>query len=138
MLGPSRIVWTLPQANATIGIYATAKEQMRDPLNDAGHRSTTLGEPRCLMFGLAKAGLGFCSLAAAATSDLFVLGSGAPIGLTAALFMVLFTALFMAFAVLDLGETSRAEKMGALFFFGAAATTLVAGRVFSMQKVSVA
>ena len=60
-------------------------------------------------------------------TDLVVVGCVAAIGFT--------VALFVASVAFPTGPVQDAAKMGALFSFGAAIISIVAGKVFRVQKV---
>ena len=60
------------------------------------------------------------------TSDLFVLGCVAAIGFT--------VSLFFASAAFDAGPVQDAAKMGALLSFAAAVMSLVAGKLFKVDR----
>jgi len=58
--------------------------------------------------------------------DLIVIGFVAAIGFT--------VALFVAAVAFDAGPVQDAAKMGALFSFGAAVVSIIAGKVTKVQK----
>ena len=59
--------------------------------------------------------------------DLVVIGFVAAIGFT--------VSLFVASVAFDAGPVQDAAKMGALFSFGAAALSIVAGKLLRVQKI---
>jgi len=58
--------------------------------------------------------------------DLIIIGSVSAIGFT--------VSLFVATVALDAGPVQDAAKMGALFSFAAAIISIIAGKVFKVEK----
>ena len=160
-LGLLPIIPAIPHADRAFGIFASAEQYMTDLLNTMEHGLKGPVEVILFFFGLANAGVEFSAIGAATwlvlagliigkpfgiwlfgwvaarplglglpegmkTSDLFVLGCVAAIGFT--------VSLFVAAVAFPPGEVQDAAKMGALLSFFAAALSLIAGRVFAVEK----
>ena len=160
-LGLLPIVPTLPHADRAFGIFAEAEQYLTDLLNHTEHLLKTPVEVVLFLFGLMNAGVEFSAIAEPTwlvlaglivgkplgvllfgwiganvlrlglpagmrIVDLFVIGCVAAIGFT--------VSLFVASVAFEPGPVQDAAKMGALFSFGAAALSLIAGRVTKVQK----
>lgn len=163
-LGLLPIVPTIPHADRAFGIFAEAEQYLTDLLNWIEHRLKYPVEFVLFLFGLLNAGVEFSAIGAPTwlvllgliigkpagiflfgwfaanvlrlglpdgmrNSDLIVVGCVAAIGFT--------VALFVASVAFPAGAVQDAAKMGALFSFGAALISVVAGRLFRVQKVAV-
>lgn len=162
-LGLLPIVPTIPHADRAFGIFAEAEQYLTDLLNWIEHHLKYPVEIILFFFGLLNAGVEFGAIAAPTwlvllglivgkpvgiflfgwvaahpmklglpegmrTSDLVVVGFVAAIGFT--------VALFVASVAFPGGPVQDAAKMGALFSFGAAILSLIAGKLFRVEKVS--
>jgi NhaA family Na+:H+ antiporter len=160
-LGLLPIVPTIPHADRAFGIFAEAEKHLHDLLNDIEHALKYPVEIVLFLFGLCNAGVKFEAMGDATwlvlagliigkpigvlifgwfaakplglglpagmrIIDLFVIGCGAAIGFT--------VALFVAAVAFDAGPVQDAAKMGALFSFGAAILSIIAGKVTGVQK----
>lgn len=160
-LGLLPIVPTLPHADRAFGIFAEAEQHLTDLLNHVEHLLKHPVEIVLFFFGLLNAGVEFSSIAEPTwlvlaglivgkplgvllfgyigahvlrfglpngmrTVDLFVIGCVSAIGFT--------VSLFVASVAFDPGPVQDAAKMGALFSFGAAGISLVAGKLCHVQK----
>lgn len=160
-LGLLPIVPAIPHADRAFGLFAAAQAHLTDLLNRMEHAIKTPVEVILFFFGLTNAGVMFSAIgeptslvllgliigkpvgifllgwfAARAlrlgipdgmrTADLVVIGCVSAIGFT--------VSLFVASVAFEPGPIQDAAKMGALFSFGAAAISLVAGVVFRVQK----
>lgn len=161
-LGLLPIVPTLPHADRAFGIFAEAEQYLTDLLNHTEHLLKHPVEIVLFLFGLMNAGVAFSTISEPTwlvlaglvigkplgvmlfgyigahtfklglpegmrTVDLFVIGCVAAIGFT--------VSLFVASVAFDPGPIQDAAKMGALLSFGAAAISLVVGRLAKVQKV---
>ncbi|SIS50567.1 Na+/H+ antiporter NhaA [Phaeovulum vinaykumarii] len=160
-LGLLPIVPTIPHADRAFGLFAEAEEHLTDLLNWIEHHLKYPVEFILLMFGLLNAGVEFGAIGEPTllvvaglligkpvgifvmgvfgahvlrfglpkgmrTADIFVLGCVAAIGFT--------VALFVASVAFPAGMVQDAAKMGALFSFGAALTSLAAGKLLRVEK----
>ncbi|MGG7566641.1 Na+/H+ antiporter NhaA [Rhodovulum sp. DZ06] len=163
-LGLLPIVATIPHADINFGFFSEAETHMHDLLNDIEHALKRPVEVILFFFGLANAGVEFNSMGDATwlvlagllvgkpvgillmgwiaavpmrlglpegmkISDLFVLGCVAAIGFT--------VSLFVASVAFDPGPVQDAAKMGALFSFGAAGLSFIAGILCRVEKKEV-
>ncbi|MGB2894354.1 MAG: Na+/H+ antiporter NhaA [Albidovulum sp.] len=161
-LGLLPIVPTIPHADRAFGIFAEAEQYLTDLLNWVEHHLKYPVEFVLFFFGLMNAGVEFSAIGAPTwlvllgliigkpvgiflfgwfaanvlrlglpegmrNTDLVVVGCVAAIGFT--------VALFVASVAFPTGPVQDAAKMGALFSFGAAIISIVAGKVFRVQKV---
>ena len=160
-LGLLPIVVTIPHADRAFGIFSEAEQYLTDLLNHIEHILKHPVEVILFFFGLLNAGVEFSAIAAPTwlvlagliigkpfgvllfgwfaagpmrlglpkgmrTSDLFVVGCVAAIGFT--------VSLFVASVAFDPGPVQDAAKMGALFSFGAAVLSIVAGKMLRVEK----
>lgn len=160
-LGLLPIVVTIPHADRAFGIFSEAEQYLTDLLNHIEHILKHPVEVILFFFGLLNAGVEFSAIAAPTwlvlagliigkpfgvllfgwfaagpmrlglpkgmrTSDLFVIGCVAAIGFT--------VSLFVASVAFDPGPVQDAAKMGALFSFGAAVLSIVAGKMLRVEK----
>lgn len=160
-LGLLPIVPTLPHADRAFGIFAEAEQYLHDLLNHAEHLLKHPVEIILFFFGLLNAGVTFNAISEPTwlvlaglligkpvgvllfgyigahvlklglpegmrTSDLFVIGCVAAIGFT--------VSLFVASVAFDPGPVQDAAKMGALFSFGAAGMSFLAGKMLGVEK----
>lgn len=160
-LGLLPIVPTIPHADRAFGIFAEAEQHLHDLLNDIEHALKYPVEIVLFLFGLCNAGVKFEAMGDATwlvlagliigkpigvlvfgwiaakplglglpagmrTIDLFVIGCVAAIGFT--------VALFVASVAFEAGPVQDAAKMGALFSFGAAIISIIAGKLTGVQK----
>ena len=161
-LGLLPIVPTIPHADRAFGIFSEAEVYLTDLLNHIEHSLKHPVEIVLFFFGLLNAGVAFSAIseptwlvlaglligkplgimlfgglaahvlklglpAGMRTIDLFVIGCVAAIGFT--------VALFVASVAFPAGAVQDAAKMGALFSFGAAIVSIIAGRVTGVKKV---
>ncbi|MCY1128630.1 Na+/H+ antiporter NhaA [Frigidibacter sp. RF13] len=162
-LGLLPIIPAIPHADRAFGIFAEAEQYLTDLLNRMEHALKVPVEIVLFFFGLLNAGVEFSAISeptwlvllgliigkpvgiflfgwiavrllrlglpdGMGMRELFVVGCVAAIGFTVALFVA--TVAFPAGAVQD------AAKMGALFSFGAAAISILAGRLMRIEKVA--
>ncbi|PRX33824.1 Na+:H+ antiporter, NhaA family [Meinhardsimonia xiamenensis] len=160
-LGLLPVIPAIPHADRAFGIFADAERFLHDLLNDIEHMLKQPVEVILFFFGLANAGVEFAAIGTPTwlvlagllvgkpvgiflfgwlasgplklglpvgmrMADLFVLGCVAAIGFT--------VALFVASVAFEAGPVQDAAKMGALFSFGAAAMSVIAGILFRVQK----
>ncbi|KIT15752.1 Na+/H+ antiporter NhaA [Jannaschia aquimarina] len=160
-LGLLPIVPTLPHADRAFGIFAEAEQYLTDLLNHTEHLLKHPVEIVLFFFGLLNAGVEFSAIGEPTwlvlagliigkpvgvmlfgyigahtlrlglpmgmrTIDLFVIGCVAAIGFT--------VSLFVASVAFDPGPVQDAAKMGALFSFGAAIISIIAGKLTRVQK----
>ncbi|MCO6383587.1 Na+/H+ antiporter NhaA [Oceanicola sp. 502str15] len=160
-LGLLPIVPTLPHADRAFGIFSEAEQYLSDLLNKAEHMLKHPVEVILFFFGLLNAGVEFNAIGEATWLVLAGLVIGKPVGIfifgwVAAYPMKLglpagmrsidlvvigcvaaigFTvSLFVASVAFPGGLVQDAAKMGALFSFGAAAISIVAGLVTRVEK----
>lgn len=161
-LGLLPIVPTIPHADRAFGIFSEAEVYLTDLLNHIEHALKHPVEIILFFFGLCNAGVAFSAIseptwlvlagllvgkpvgimlfgalaahvlklglpAGMRTIDLFVIGCVAAIGFT--------VALFVAAVAFPAGAVQDAAKMGALFSFGAAIVSIIAGRVTGVKKI---
>ncbi len=161
-LGLLPIVPTIPHADRAFGIFSEAEVYLTDLLNHIEHALKHPVEIILFFFGLLNAGVAFSAIseptwlvlaglligkpvgimlfgafaahvlklglpAGMRTIDLFVIGCVAAIGFT--------VALFVAAVAFPAGAVQDAAKMGALFSFGAAIVSIIAGRVTGVKKI---
>lgn len=162
-LGLLPIVPTLPHADRAFGIFSEAEVYLTDLLNTVEHALKHPVEIILFFFGLLNAGVAFSAIseptwlvlsglligkplgimlfgalaahllklglpAGMRTIDLFVIGCVAAIGFT--------VALFVASVAFPAGAVQDAAKMGALFSFGAAIVSIIAGKLTRVEKVN--
>lgn len=162
-LGLLPIVPAIPHADRAFGIFAEAEQYLTDLLNWIEHRLKHPVEFVLFFFGLLNAGVEFSAIGAPTwlvllglligkpvgiflfgwfaakvlrlglpegmrNSDLVVVGCVAAIGFT--------VALFVASVAFPAGAVQDAAKMGALFSFGAAIVSVIAGKLFRVRKVT--
>ena len=160
-LGLLPIVPTIPHADRAFGIFSEAEQYLSDLLNHIEHLLKHPVEIILFFFGLLNAGVEFSTISAPTwlvlagliigkpagimlfgwiaarpmglglpkgmrIIDLFVIGCVAAIGFT--------VALFVASVAFDSGPVQDAAKMGAVFSFGAALISIVAGRLTGVVK----
>ena len=160
-LGLLPVVPAIPHADRAFGIFAEAERYLKDLLNVLEHVMKTPVEIILFLFGLMNAGVAFSAMGDATwlvllglivgkpvgvllfgwlaagplrlglplgmrTVDLAVIGCVAAIGFT--------VSLFVASVAFEPGAVQDAAKMGALFSFGAAVLSIVAGRLARVQK----
>ena len=160
-LGLLPIVVTIPHADITFGMFDSKKLDQHDLLNDIEHKMKMPVEFILLLFGFANAGVEFSAIGDATWLVLAGLIIGKPIGIflfgwLAAgplglglpegmrlnhLIVIGFIAaigftvsLFISAVAFGPGPVQDAAKMGALFSFGAVGLSLVAGRLFKVEK----
>ena len=160
-LGLLPIVPTIPHADRAFGIFSAAEQYLTDLLNQIEHALKTPVEIILFFFGLCNAGVEFSSIGDATWLVLAGLIIGKPIGIllfgwlaanplglgipegmrVIDLVVIGFVAaigftvsLFIASVAFDAGPVQDAAKMGALFSFFAAILSIVAGRLFKVEK----
>ncbi len=161
-LGLLPIVPTIPHADRAFGIFSEAETHLHDLLNDIEHALKHPVEVVLFFFGLLNAGVEFSAIGEPTwlvlaglligkplgifimgyigahtlkfglpegmrTIDLVVIGCVAAIGFT--------VALFVASVAFGPGPVQDAAKMGALFSFGAAIVSIIAGKLTRIEKV---
>lgn len=160
-LGLLPIVMTIPHADRAFGLFSAAEEHLHDLLNTMEHALKYPVEIILGLFGLMNAGVAFSAMGEATwlvlaglligkpvgiflfgwlaakplglglpqgmrMIDLVVIGCVAAIGFT--------VSLFVASVAFEAGPVQDAAKMGALFSFGAAAVSIVVGKLARVQK----
>ncbi|WP_372884624.1 Na+/H+ antiporter NhaA [Shimia sp.] len=160
-LGLLPVVVTIPHADRAFGIFSEAETHLHDLLNVMEHSLKYPVEVVLFFFGLLNAGVQFSAMGDATWLVLLGLIVGKPIGILifgwlAAVPLRLgipegmriidlvvigcvaaigFTvSLFVASVAFDAGPVQDAAKMGALFSFGAAAISIIAGKLFRVEK----
>ena len=160
-LGLLPIVPTIPHADRAFGIFAEAEKHLTDLLNQIEHALKHPVEIILFFFGLLNAGVEFSSIGDATWLVLAglivgkpvgvllfgwfaarVLGLGIPEGMRIIDLVVIgfvaaigFTvSLFIAAVAFDAGPVQDAAKMGALFSFAAAIISIIAGRIFRVER----
>ncbi len=163
-LGLLPIVLAVPHADHAFGMFAEAEQYLSDLLNDIEHKLKYPVEVILFFFGLANAGVEFSAMGAPTwlvlaglligkplgialfgwfaagpmrlglpvgmrTIDLVVVGCVAAIGFT--------VALFVASVAFEPGSIQDAAKMGALMSFGAALVSIIAGKLFRVEKQNI-
>ena len=161
-LGLLPIVPAIPHADRAFGFFSEAEQYLTDLLNTMEHALKHPVEIILFFFGLFNAGVEFKDIGDATwlvlagliigkpfgvllfgwlgagplklglpqgmkTSDLFVIGCVAAIGFT--------VSLFVASVAFEPGPVQSAAKMGALFSFGAALLSIVAGKLLRVRKM---
>ncbi len=160
-LGLLPVVPAIPHADRAFGIFAEAEQYLNDLLNHIEHMLKHPVEVILFFFGLMNAGVEFSSIGAPTwlvllglivgkpvgilifgwvaarplglglpsgmrIVDLFVIGCVAAIGFT--------VSLFIASVAFESGPVQEAAKMGALFSFGAAILSILAGKLTAVEK----
>ncbi|GFE65072.1 Na+/H+ antiporter NhaA [Litoreibacter roseus] len=160
-LGLLPIVPTIPHADRAFGIFSEAEQYLTDLLNQIEHALKHPVEIILFFFGLLNAGVEMSSIGDATWLVLAGLIIGKPIGILffgwlaarplglgipqgmriVDLVVIGFVAaigftvsLFVASVAFDPGLVQDAAKMGALFSFAAAILSIIAGKVFRVQK----
>ncbi len=160
-LGLLPIVPTIPHADRAFGIFSSAETHLTDLLNQIEHALKHPVEVILFFFGLLNAGVEFSAIGDATWLVLAGLLIGKPVGILlfgwiAAsplklgipegmriidLVVIGFVAaigftvsLFVASVAFDAGPVQDAAKMGALLSFAAAIVSLIAGRLFRVEK----
>lgn len=164
-LGLLPIVPTIPHADRAFGIFSDAETHLHDLLNVIEHALKHPVEVILFFFGLLNAGVEFSAIGDATWLVLAGLIIGKPVGIlifgwVAAVPLRLgiprgmriidlvvigfvsaigFTvSLFVASVAFPPGDVQDAAKMGALFSFGAAIISIVAGKLLRVQKADLA
>ncbi|UWQ96459.1 Na+/H+ antiporter NhaA [Rhodobacteraceae bacterium M385] len=160
-LGLLPIVLTIPHADRAFGIFSAAEVHLHDLLNTIEHALKHPVEIILGLFGLVNAGVAFSAMGEATwlvlaglligkPAGIFLfgwlaakpLGLGLPKGMRMIDLVVIgcvaaigFTvSLFVASVAFEAGPVQDAAKMGALLSFGAAAISLVMGKITRVQK----
>ncbi|MCY4305028.1 MAG: Na+/H+ antiporter NhaA [Aestuariivita sp.] len=160
-LGLLPIIPAIPHADQVFGIFADAKKHLHDLLNEIEHALKIPVEIILFFFGLCNAGVQFSSIGNATWLVLAGLLIGKPVGILlfgwlAAnplkfgmpkgmriidLVIIGFVAaigftvsLFVASVAFEPGPIQDAAKMGALISFIAAIISVIAGKIFRVQK----
>lgn len=163
-LGLLPIIPTIPHSEVDFGFFAEDERYQTDLLNLIEHALKSPVQLILMLFGLANAGVEFSAIDATTGLVLAGLIIGKPLGITVmgwiaakplglglpegmrlsdlpvvgCVAAIGFTvALFVAGVAFPPGAEQDAAKMGALFSFGAAAISLVAGRLFSVERKNV-
>ena len=161
-LGLLPIVPTVPHADRAFGVFSEAEQFLKDLLNHMEHLLKHPVEVILFLFGLMNAGVEFSAIGAPTWLVLFGLLIGKPVGIAAfgwvaahpmklglpngmrtidlvvvgCVAAIGFTvALFVDSVAFEPGTAVQdAAKMGALFSFGTALISLVAGRLARVEK----
>lgn len=160
-LGLLPIVPTIPHADRAFGIFSAAEQHLTDLLNQIEHALKHPVEIVLFFFGLLNAGVQFSSIGPATWLVLAGLLIGKPVGIflfgwfaarplglglpsgmrPIDLVVIGFVAaigftvsLFVASVAFPGGPVQDAAKMGALFSFGAAAVSIIAGKLLRVEK----
>ncbi|MBS8226238.1 Na+/H+ antiporter NhaA [Vannielia litorea] len=160
-LGLLPIVPTLPHADRAFGIFSEAEQYLSDLLNKAEHMLKHPVEVILFFFGLLNAGVEFNAIGDATWLVLAGLIIGKPVGIflmgwiaayplklglpagmrSIDLVVIGFVAaigftvsLFVASVAFEPGMVQDAAKMGALFSFGAAVLSIMAGKMTRVEK----
>lgn len=160
-LGLLPIVPAIPHADRAFGVFAEAETHLHDLLNVIEHALKHPVEVVLFFFGLCNAGVKFSSIGDATWLVLAGLIIGKPVGILICgwiaavplrlgipegmriidLVVIGFVAaigftvsLFVATVAFDAGPVQDAAKMGALFSFAAAILSIIAGKVFKVEK----
>jgi NhaA family Na+:H+ antiporter len=160
-LGLLPVVPAIPHADRAFGLFSAAEEHLHDLLNAMEHALKYPVEIILGLFGLMNAGVAFSAMGEATWLVLAGLLIGKPVGIflfgwLAAkplrlglpqgmrlidLVVIGFVAaigftvsLFVAAVAFDPGPVQDAAKMGALFSFGAAAVSILSGKLTRVQK----
>ncbi|MFY0596814.1 MAG: Na+/H+ antiporter NhaA [Cognatishimia sp.] len=164
-LGLLPIVPAIPHADRAFGFFSEAETHLHDLLNVIEHALKHPVEIILFFFGLLNAGVEFSAIGDATWLVLAGLIIGKPIGILAFgwfaavplklgipqgmriidLVIIGFVAaigftvsLFVASVAFPPGDVQDAAKMGALFSFGAAGLSILAGKLFRVQKTELA
>ncbi|MCV2874213.1 Na+/H+ antiporter NhaA [Defluviimonas sp. WL0050] len=162
-LGLLPIVPAIPHADRAFGIFAEAEQYLTDLLNWIEHHLKYPVEFVLFFFGLLNAGVEFSAIAEPTWLVLLGLIIGKPVGIflfgwfaaypmklglpqgmrSVDLVVIGFVAaigftvaLFVASVAFPAGPVQDAAKMGALFSFGAAVLSIIAGKAFRVEKVN--
>ncbi len=162
-LGLLPVVPAIPHADRAFGIFSAAETHLHDLLNVMEHALKYPVEIVLFFFGLLNAGVELSSIGDATWLVLAGLLIGKPIGIflfgwfaavplrlgipqgmrLIDLIVIGFVAaigftvsLFVASVAFPAGEVQDAAKMGALFSFGAAAVSILAGKLLRVEKNS--
>jgi NhaA family Na+:H+ antiporter len=157
------IIPTIPHADRAFGVFAEAEQYLTDLLNRMEHVLKRPVEIILFFFGLLNAGVEFNAIAAPTWLVFFGLMIGKPVGIfffgwfaarvlrlglsegmrmadllvVGCVAAIGFTvALFVASVAFPGGPVQDAAKMGALFSFGAALTSLAVGRLMKVRKIA--
>ncbi|MFY0680952.1 MAG: Na+/H+ antiporter NhaA [Thalassovita sp.] len=160
-LGLLPIVPTIPHADRAFGFFSEAEQYLSDLLNHIEHILKHPVEIILFFFGLLNAGVEFSAISEPTWLVLAGLVVGKPIGVllfgvvgahllklglpqgmrTIDLLVIGFVSaigftvsLFVASVAFDPGPVQDAAKMGALFSFGAAALSFLAGKLCKVEK----
>ncbi|MDO6481285.1 Na+/H+ antiporter NhaA [Shimia thalassica] len=160
-LGLLPVVPTIPHADRAFGIFSDAERHLHDLLNVIEHALKHPVEIVLFFFGLCNAGVQMSAIGDATWLVLAGLLIGKPIGILAMGWLAAvplrlglpegmriidlvvigcvaaigFTvSLFVASVAFDAGPVQDAAKMGALFSFAAAIVSIIAGKVFRVEK----
>lgn len=160
-LGLLPIVPTIPHAERDFGMFAAAETHLTDLLNQIEHALKAPVQVILFFFGLLNAGVAFSSVGDATWLVLLGLIVGKPVGILlfgwfaarplglgipegmriVDLIVIGFVAaigftvsLFVAAVAFDPGPVQDAAKMGALFSFGAAILSIIAGKALRVEK----
>ena len=160
-LGLLPIIPTIPHADRAFGLFAEQEVDQPDLLNHIEHGLKLPVEFILFLFGLANAGVALSDVGAATALVLFGLLIGKPLGIFAfgwtAAYPLRFglpvgmrtadlavlgcvaaigftVALFVASVAFVPGAVQDAAKMGAVFSFAATAVSLLAGRLFAVER----
>ncbi|PID36006.1 MAG: sodium:proton antiporter [Rhodobacterales bacterium] len=160
-LGLLPVVLAIPHADRAFGIFAEAEGHLKDLLNVMEHAIKHPVEVILFLFGLANAGVEFGAIGAPTWLVLAGLLIGKPVGIflmgwiaarplklglpagmrivdlvvVGCVAAIGFTvSLFVASVAFEAGPVQDAAKMGALFSFGAVAISIVAGKLFRVEK----
>ncbi|MCY4151660.1 MAG: Na+/H+ antiporter NhaA [Aestuariivita sp.] len=160
-LGLLPIVPAIPHADHDFGLFAQTEQYAHDLLNEIEHALKVPVEIVLFCFGLCNAGVQFSAIGDATWLVLAGLIVGKPIGIflfgwlaavplrlgipdgmrLVDLVVIGFVAaigftvsLFVATVAFEAGPIQDAAKMGALFSFGAAIISILAGKIFRVQK----
>lgn len=160
-LGLLPIVPAIPHADRAFGIFSEAEQYLKDLLNVMEHALKHPVEIILFFFGLANAGVEFNAISAPTWLVLAGLLVGKPVGIflfgwfaarpmklglpsgmrVIDLVVIGFVAaigftvsLFIASVAFPAGPVQDAAKMGALFSFGAVFLSIIAGKLFRVEK----
>ncbi|MDO6521539.1 Na+/H+ antiporter NhaA [Shimia thalassica] len=160
-LGLLPVVPTIPHADRAFGIFSEAERHLHDLLNVIEHALKHPVEIVLFFFGLCNAGVQMSAIGDATWLVLAGLLIGKPVGILAMGWLAAvplrlglpegmriidlvvigcvaaigFTvSLFVASVAFDAGPVQDAAKMGALFSFAAAIVSIIAGKVFRVEK----
>ncbi|MDP2493158.1 Na+/H+ antiporter NhaA [Shimia thalassica] len=160
-LGLLPVVPTIPHADRAFGIFSEAERHLHDLLNVIEHALKHPVEIVLFFFGLCNAGVQMSAIGDATWLVLAGLLIGKPVGILAMGWLAAvplrlglpegmriidlvvigcvaaigFTvSLFVASVAFDAGPVQDAAKMGALFSFAAAIVSIIAAKVFRVEK----